>query len=164
MAAAVADFTPATTADRKIARRDGLTLELVPTPDLLAEVAARAATDPAIGSETDASAGPAAPRPRPVLVGFAAETGGLARAPEKLRAKGVDLLVANDVSEAGSGFGTDTNRVTILDRAGSIDELPMLSKREVAERILDRVARALDARDAAAQTGGSTPERPRGST
>ena len=67
-------------------------------------------------------------------------------------AKGVDLLVANDVSEPGSGFGTDTNRVTILDRAGSRDELPLLSKREVADRILDRVARALDARDAAAQT------------
>jgi phosphopantothenoylcysteine decarboxylase/phosphopantothenate--cysteine ligase len=93
-----------------------------------------------------------------VLVGFAAETGSLARAPEKLRAKGVDLLVANDVSEAGSGFGTDTNRVTILDRGGAVEELPLLTKREVADRILDRVARALDARDAAAQTADARSE------
>jgi len=85
-------------------------------------------------------------------VGFAAETGGLDRAPAKLHAKGIDLLVANDVSEAGSGFGTDTNRVTILDRGGAVEELPLLPKREVADRILDRVAHALDARDAAAQT------------
>ncbi len=154
MAAAVADFTPASPSSSKIARRDGLTLELSPTPDLLAEVAAR------IGSAADgaADAGPADAgaadrgRHRPVLVGFSAETGSLDRAAEKLRAKGVDLLVANDVSEEGSGFGTETNRVTILDRGGAVDELPMLTKREVADRILDRVARALDARDAAAQT------------
>jgi phosphopantothenoylcysteine decarboxylase/phosphopantothenate--cysteine ligase len=144
MAAAVADFTPKTRSDRKIARADGLTLELTPTPDLLADVAASAA---------------AGPGPAPVLVGFAAETGGLDRAPAKLQAKGIDLLVANDVSEAGSGFGTDTNRVTILDRGGAVDELPLLSKREVADRIFDRVARALDARDAAAQTGASHPAR-----
>jgi len=141
MAAAVADFTPLTAADRKIARQDGLTIELSPTPDLLAEVAAAAT-----GRARDVAGG------RPVLVGFAAETGNLDRAAEKLRTKGVDLMVANDVGEAGSGFGTDTNRVRILDRAGTVDELPLLSKREVADRILDRVARALDARDAAAQT------------
>ena len=81
-----------------------------------------------------------------------AETGALDRAPGKLQAKGIDFLVANDVSEAGSGFGTDTNRVTIFDRSGETDELPLLSKREVADRILDRVAAALDARDAGAQT------------
>ncbi len=146
MTAAVADFTPKSRADRKIARADGLTLELSPTPDLLAGVAAAAA---------------AAPGPRPVLVGFAAETGSLDRASAKLQAKGIDLLVANDVSEVGSGFGTETNRVTILDRGGTIDELPLLSKREVADRILDRVARALDARDAAAQTSAEQPERAR---
>jgi phosphopantothenoylcysteine decarboxylase / phosphopantothenate---cysteine ligase len=142
MAAAVADFTPAAPSDRKIPRRDGLTLELSPTPDLLAEIASNAGATPAA---------------RPVLVGFAAETGNLDRAAEKLRAKGVDLMVANDVSEVGSGFGTDTNRVTILDRAGAVDELPLLTKREVADRILDRVARALDARDAAEQTAGRQP-------
>jgi phosphopantothenoylcysteine decarboxylase/phosphopantothenate--cysteine ligase len=87
-----------------------------------------------------------------VIVGFAAETGSLDRAADKLRAKGVDLLIANDVSEPGSGFGTDTNRVTILARDGEADELPLLTKREVADRILDRVAAALDARDVPAQT------------
>ena len=139
MAAAVADFTPSSRSDRKIARADGLTLELSPTPDLLAEVAASAAGRPG---------------PAPILVGFAAETGGLDRAPAKLRSKGIDLLVANDVSEAGSGFGTETNRVTIFDRDGSVDALPLLSKLEVADRILDRVAQALDARDTAVQTAG----------
>jgi phosphopantothenoylcysteine decarboxylase/phosphopantothenate--cysteine ligase len=62
------------------------------------------------------------------------------------------VLVANDVAEPGSGFGTDTNRVAILDADGARDDLPLLSKREVADRVLDRVARALDARDARAQT------------
>jgi len=132
MAAAVADFTPSAPKDRKLVRAEGLNLELSPTPDLLGEVAA---------------AGSGA-----YLVGFAAETGGLERAPAKLAAKGIDLLVANDVSEAGSGFGTDTNRVTLFDRSGSRDELPMLSKREVADRILDCVAAALDDRGAGAQT------------
>jgi phosphopantothenoylcysteine decarboxylase/phosphopantothenate--cysteine ligase len=152
MAAAVADFTPTAPADRKIARKDGLTLELSPTPDLLAEVASELPAGDGRGE-------PGAAAARPILVGFAAETGSLERAAAKLQAKGVDLLVANDVSETGSGFGSETNRVTILDRAGSSDALPLLPKREVADRILDRVARALDARDAAAQTatmhGGS---------
>ncbi|NJD30071.1 MAG: bifunctional phosphopantothenoylcysteine decarboxylase/phosphopantothenate synthase [Chloroflexi bacterium] len=141
MAAAVADFTPLQPADEKIHRGVSLTLELVPTPDLLAEVAGTV-NPPVAGAD----------RRPPVLVGFAAETGGLERAAEKLRAKGVDLLVANDVAEAGSGFGTDTNRVVILDRAGAQEALPLLTKREVADRLLDRVARALDARDAAGQT------------
>jgi phosphopantothenoylcysteine decarboxylase/phosphopantothenate--cysteine ligase len=139
MAAAVADFTPAAPADRKIPRADGLNLELTPTPDLLAEVATQAA---------------GAGGPPPVLVGFAAETGSLERVAAKLASKGVDLLIANDVSEPGSGFGTETNRVTILDRAGAREALPLLPKREVADRILDRIAQALDARDAAAQTAG----------
>src|SRR6185503_10540736 len=125
---------------------EGLTLELSPTPDLLAEIASQARAE-----RNGAGA--------PVLVGFAAETGSLDRAAAKLEAKGVDMLVANDVSESGSGFGTDTNRVTILDRAGSVDQLPMLSKRKVADRILHRVARALDARDAAAQTAIEQPAR-----
>jgi phosphopantothenoylcysteine decarboxylase/phosphopantothenate--cysteine ligase len=147
MAAAVADFTPATAADRKLARGEGLTLELQPTPDLLAEVAR-------ICRGLDADGLPTQPPilPAPILVGFAAETGSLDRAADKLRAKRVDFLVANDVTEAGSGFGTDTDRVAILKAAGGRDELPLLSKREVAERLLDRVARALDERDAAGQT------------
>ena len=136
MAAAVADFRPRRAVDHKLARDDGLVLELEPTVDVLAE-AARAATN------LD---------PRPILVGFAAETGSLERVPDKLRRKGVDLLVGNDVSEAESGFGTDTNRVTLFDHDGGVEALPLLSKRDVADRLLDRVARALDERDAAAQT------------
>jgi phosphopantothenoylcysteine decarboxylase/phosphopantothenate--cysteine ligase len=147
MAAAVADFTPARPAGHKLARGEPLTLELEPTPDLLAEVARIARgldnagvhiLDPVL--------------PAPVLIGFAAETGSLERAADKLRTKRLDLLVANDVAEAGSGFGTDTNRVVILDAAGGRHELPLLPKREVADRLLDRVAAMLDARDAAGQT------------
>jgi phosphopantothenoylcysteine decarboxylase / phosphopantothenate---cysteine ligase len=139
MAAAVADFRPKRTATTKLSRDEGLTLELEPTEDILAGAAAAAG---APGSRT----------PRPLLVGFAAETGSLERAADKLRRKGVDLLVANDVSEAGSGFGTDTNRVTILDAGGGEQALPLLAKRAVADILLDRVARALDERDASAQT------------
>ncbi|HUG30606.1 MAG TPA: bifunctional phosphopantothenoylcysteine decarboxylase/phosphopantothenate--cysteine ligase CoaBC [Candidatus Limnocylindria bacterium] len=159
MAAAVADFTPVSPADQKITRRDGLTLELAPTSDLLAMIATIVeAKEESPPYEPNS---PTGGWPRPILVGFAAETGSLDRAPAKLAAKGVDLLVANDVSEPGSGFGTDTNRVIILDRGGAVDELPLLSKREVADRILDRVARALDARDAAAQTSTEQPARAR---
>lgn len=147
MAAAVADFRPAAPADTKLARADGLTLRLEPTPDLLAEVARIAH-----GPDSDGAATREPLRPIPVLVGFAAETGSLDRAAEKLQRKGVDFLVANDVAEAGSGFGTETNRVAILGADGSREDLPLQSKRAVADRLLDRVAVALDERDVAAQT------------
>jgi phosphopantothenoylcysteine decarboxylase/phosphopantothenate--cysteine ligase len=148
MAAAVSDFRPATAATTKLERGAGLTLELEPTPDVLAQIA-RIARGTDRGGDTTYE--PMVPRP--FLVGFAAETGSLERAGDKLRRKGVDLIVANDVAEPGSGFGTDTNRVTILDADDGREELPLLSKREVADRLLDRVARALDDRDAAGQTG-----------
>jgi phosphopantothenoylcysteine decarboxylase/phosphopantothenate--cysteine ligase len=144
MAAAVADFRPLRAADTKLVRGEGMTLELEPTEDILAEVGARARV-------TD---------PRPVIVGFAAETGSLDRAPDKLRRKGADLLVANDVAEPGSGFGTDTNRVSILAADGSREDLPLMTKREVAERLLDRVAVALDERDGRSHTGATTTENP----
>lgn len=147
MAAAVADFTPATPANAKLVRGEGLRLDLVPTPDLVAEVARIARGHDSAGEPTRRAL-----RPVPVIVGFAAETGSLDRAADKLQRKGLDLLVANDVTEAGSGFGTDTNRVTLFDRDGGVDAWPLLSKREVADRLLDRVAWALDERDAAAQT------------
>jgi len=145
MAAAVADFRPRTASATKIGRGDGLTLELEATPDLLAETSER------VRSSIQAVGGRA-----PILVGFAAETGSLARAPEKLRAKGVDLLVANDVADPGSGFGADTNKVTIYSTDTAPEELPLLSKQEVAELLLDRVvvrlaagaAGAADAADA----------------
>jgi phosphopantothenoylcysteine decarboxylase/phosphopantothenate--cysteine ligase len=153
MAAAVADFTPTRPADTKLVRGGALTLELMPTPDLLAHVGRLAHGVDSTGAVTRRPL-----EPRPVLVGFAAETGSLDRAPEKLRRKRVDLLVANDVAEPGSGFGTETNRVTILDADGGLEELPLLPKREVADRILDRVATRLDARDAAAHTRAMQPE------
>jgi phosphopantothenoylcysteine decarboxylase / phosphopantothenate---cysteine ligase len=64
-------------------------------------------------------------------------------AKEKLKQKALDLIVANDITAEDSGFGTDTNRVTIIDRMGGIDALPLLTKQEVADRILDRVAQLL---------------------
>lgn len=127
MAAAVADFRPTRMAEGKLGRGAGLTLELEPTEDILAEASALA--------HAQADAG----RPRPVLVGFAAETGSLERAPEKAARKRVDLLVANDVSEAGSGFGTTTNRVTIVTPGAPPEPWPQLTKQEVAHRVLDRV-------------------------
>jgi phosphopantothenoylcysteine decarboxylase/phosphopantothenate--cysteine ligase len=146
MAAAVADFRPRTVAMSKLGRDAGLILELEPTEDILAGVAAEL---PPPGDPS-----------RPYLVGFAAETGSLDRAADKLRRKGVDLLVANDVAEEGSGFGTDTNHVWILSADGEETDLPLRSKRAVGDEILDRVARALDARDAAAQTAPMTQETP----
>jgi phosphopantothenoylcysteine decarboxylase/phosphopantothenate--cysteine ligase len=139
MAAAVADFRPHSTADKKLTRETGLLLELEPTEDILAGIGAAVAALP-----------PGARRP--YLVGFAAETGSLDRAADKLRRKGVDLLIANDVAEEGSGFGTDTNHVWILSADGDQVDLPLRSKRAVADEILDRVAAALDDRDRAAQT------------
>ncbi len=136
MAAAVADFRPRRQARTKLVRGEALTIELEPTEDILAEAASRAR-------------GLASP---PVLIGFAAETGSLERVAGKLVRKGVDLLVANDVAEPSSGFGTETNRVSILDAGGGRDDLPLLSKREVADRLLDRVARMLDDRDSQGQT------------
>jgi phosphopantothenoylcysteine decarboxylase/phosphopantothenate--cysteine ligase len=147
MAAAVADFRPARRADRKLERGASLALELESTPDIVAELA----------REVGGASGQALD-PRPVLVGFAAETGSLERAAGKLVRKGLDLLVANDVAEPGSGFGTETNRVTIYarpaDPAGPVtaDPWPLVSKRVVADRLLDLVARRLDERDAGRQT------------
>ena len=127
MAAAVADFRPQAPMDSEISRAHGLDLHLEPTSDILAEAAALA---------RERGDGPAG---RPVIVGFAAETGSLAGVPEKAARKGVDLMVANDVAEAGSGFGTDTNRVTIIVPGADPEPWPQLTKAEVAGRLLDRV-------------------------
>ncbi|MFP3882308.1 MAG: bifunctional phosphopantothenoylcysteine decarboxylase/phosphopantothenate--cysteine ligase CoaBC [Actinomycetota bacterium] len=120
MAAAVADFRPAKPSGTKLARSEGLdSIELEPNPDILASVVDR--------------------DPVPFVVGFAAETGDLDRAIDKARSKKVDLLVYNDVSEPGSGFGADTNRVVVIDGAGDTDAWPVLSKEEVADRLIERV-------------------------
>jgi phosphopantothenoylcysteine decarboxylase/phosphopantothenate--cysteine ligase len=137
MAAAVADFRPVEPASTKLSRGAALTLQLEPTSDILAEAAALA-RERAAEADADAER-PRARLGRPILVGFAAETGSLERAPEKAVRKGVDLLVANDVAEPGSGFGSETNRVTILTPGGEPEPWPQGSKRDVADRLLDRL-------------------------
>jgi phosphopantothenoylcysteine decarboxylase/phosphopantothenate--cysteine ligase len=122
MAAAVADYRPETEETSKIKKGPGSrTLKLVRTDDILMEISRRRSSEQ-------------------TLVGFAAETDNLAaRAREKLAKKKLDLIVANDVTRNGAGFGTDTNQVILLAKQGPAEELPLLSKREVAERILDRI-------------------------
>jgi phosphopantothenoylcysteine decarboxylase/phosphopantothenate--cysteine ligase len=126
MAAAVADYRPAAAAAHKLKKGEaGLDLELIRTPDILAEVATRRAE---LG------------QPR-VVVGFAAETQDLvANAQAKLKAKRLDLMVANDARQA---MGADVNQVTLLDASGAIEEMPLLPKDEVAERVMDRVVELL---------------------
>jgi phosphopantothenoylcysteine decarboxylase / phosphopantothenate---cysteine ligase len=122
MAAAVADYRPKSPAGQKIKKGDaGLTLELESTPDILGTV-----------------------RGEFVKVGFAAESANIVEnAREKVKQKGLHFIVANDITARDSGFGVDTNQVTIIDREGGVDTLPLLTKSEVAERILDRVVQFL---------------------
>jgi len=121
MAAAVSDYRPAASHTQKLKRGEGsLTLQLEPTPDILAE----------LGREKGSR----------ILVGFAAETTQLAEnARGKLARKGADMIVANDVTQEGAGFDADTNIVTLFLRDGREIPLPKLTKFEVANRILDAV-------------------------
>ena len=125
MAAAVADYEPASPAEHKIKRKgEAMVIELRETPDILGSV-----------------------RGDFVRVGFAAESRELEEnARDKLQRKGLDLIVANDVTLPGSGFGSDTNQEVILDASGGAERLPLLSKRQVADRILDRVVPLLKGR------------------
>ena len=118
MAAAVADYQPKSVAEAKIKKEaPTLTLELLRTPDILTEVKGNF-----------------------IKVGFAAESEDvIENAKQKLEKKKLDLMVANDITAKESGFDVDTNKVTIIDREGKIESLPLLSKREVADRVLDRV-------------------------
>ncbi len=122
MAAAVADYQPKTVAKTKIKKdTPSLTLELVRTPDILAEVKGDF-----------------------IRVGFAAESDDLVvNAKKKLEKKQLDIIVANDITDKKSGFGVDTNKVTLIDKKGKVEKLPLLSKREVADKILDRVVGVL---------------------
>jgi phosphopantothenoylcysteine decarboxylase/phosphopantothenate--cysteine ligase len=122
MAAAVADYRPTKAAKDKIKKEGvGLTLKMECTPDIVGSVKGNF-----------------------IRVGFAAESSNLVKnAKQKLKKKGLDVIVANDITAKDSGFGTDTNLVTIIDRKGKIDSLPLLTKREVAERILDKVVEFL---------------------
>ncbi|MSO56912.1 MAG: bifunctional phosphopantothenoylcysteine decarboxylase/phosphopantothenate--cysteine ligase CoaBC [Acidobacteria bacterium] len=130
MAAAVADYTPAGTSNQKIHKNeDTLTLTLVRTPDILGELGRlRAGSD------------------RPLLVGFAAETTDVVdSARRKRREKGVDLVVANDVSRADAGFEVDTNEVTVVSASGE-ETLPLQSKAAIAAQIIDRIETLLRSR------------------
>jgi phosphopantothenoylcysteine decarboxylase/phosphopantothenate--cysteine ligase len=122
MAAAPADFVPKNPSKQKIKRStESLTLELVKAPDILTEVTGDI-----------------------VKVGFSAETEDLIEnTVKKLHDKKCDLFVANDVTIAGSGFYADNNKVTLIDKSGGVEDLPLMSKRDVAERVLDRVAELL---------------------
>jgi phosphopantothenoylcysteine decarboxylase / phosphopantothenate---cysteine ligase len=125
LAAAVADYRPSAVEEKKIKRGEGsFTLELEPTPDILAE----------LGRERGKS------NARRVLVGFAAETDRVAEnARQKLARKGADMIVANDVTQEGAGFDTDTNIVTLFLQDGREIPLPKMDKIEVGNRILDHV-------------------------
>lgn len=129
--AAVSDWRPQTRSDQKVKKSEGPeSLTLVRTPDVLAE----------------ASRQVAGRARRPLLVGFAAETQRVeAYAREKLERKGLDAIVANDVSAPGAGFGVDTNRVVVLTRPGARQEWEG-TKREVARRLLDFLQDSLPAR------------------
>jgi phosphopantothenoylcysteine decarboxylase/phosphopantothenate--cysteine ligase len=129
MAAAVADFRPVHVSADKMKKRDGLPgVELEPAPDILKSLAEEARR-----------------RPR-IVVGFAAESRQLLEnAQEKLKSKKLDFIVANDISAEGSGFSVDTNRVTLLFAGGQREDLPLMSKAEVAALIIDRVAALLEA-------------------
>lgn len=125
-AAAVADFTVRNASDQKIKRKGPVTLELEPTPDILAEVGAQK------GSR--------------IVIGFAAETdNGLENARKKLESKSVDAIVLNDVSQPGIGFDSERNAVTILTSSGT-ENVPETSKWEVAHRVLDTVVKIKSAR------------------
>lgn len=125
-AAAVSDYRPAAYHGQKVKKQDGpLVVEFVRNPDILMELGRRK-------------------RPGQVLVGFAAETTDvLAYARRKLQEKNLDLMVANDVTAAGAGFAADTNRVTLMDRSGGVQDLPLMSKDAVAAAIWDRVVALL---------------------
>lgn len=128
MAAAVSDWRPSTVASNKLSKSDGPPqILLEPTEDILAAVGARR------------SAGKL-PKLK-VLAGFCAETTDVqARATVKLKEKELDLIVANEVGVPGSGFESETNRATIIDRRGGVEELPLLTKRNLARHVMDAAA------------------------
>jgi phosphopantothenoylcysteine decarboxylase/phosphopantothenate--cysteine ligase, prokaryotic len=118
--AAVADYRPSVCADAKIKKKDGpWTLYLERNPDIIAEIGKK--------------------KKERILIGFAMESEDLIKnAKAKMLAKNMDLIVANDVKQKDAGFQSDTNIVKILDRDGGIEELPVMDKMDVADRILDR--------------------------
>lgn len=136
MAAAVADYRPEQVVDKKLRRAEGpIVLKLQPNPDILRELGER--------------------KNGRILIGFAAETEALVEnASKKLREKHLDLIVANDVTQEGSGFEGDTNVATLMDRKGVVRPLPLMSKEELADRIYDYLLmlRCGQAKDESVQT------------
>ncbi len=125
--AAVADYTPARKSDSKIKKKDGdMKIELERTKDILM----------ALGKMK---------KENQILIGFAAETDNVVEyAKDKLRRKNLDMIVANDVKKSGAGFGTDTNIVAIVDKEANTQEIPMLSKSEVAKVVFDRISELIN--------------------
>jgi phosphopantothenoylcysteine decarboxylase/phosphopantothenate--cysteine ligase len=138
MAAAVADFRPKKAAESKLKRKDGIPrVELEAAPDILEAVAG-------LGPVLSGDEGPGKMRPK-VVVGFAAESRDLIEnAKIKLQSKKLDIIAANDISATDAGFSVDTNRVTLLHADGRSEALPLMSKSEVAETIINRVAALLE--------------------
>ncbi len=125
MAAAVSDFRPVVAHDRKMKKESApMTLQLERTDDILKQLAGL--------------------QEKRLLVGFAAETDFvIEHAMQKLKSKNLDLIVANDLTKEGAGFGTDTNTVTIIDRSGAVTELPVMPKGEIAEQIIEKVSQLI---------------------
>lgn len=126
-AAAVADFTPESVADKKIKReKDNLVLKLKPTTDIAAE----------LGKQK---------RPDQFFIGFALETNeGITNAKEKLHRKNLDMIVLNSLEDKGAGFGTDTNKVTIIDKSGTMYKFDLKQKQEVARDIVDMTIKLMN--------------------
>ncbi|HUH65582.1 MAG TPA: bifunctional phosphopantothenoylcysteine decarboxylase/phosphopantothenate--cysteine ligase CoaBC [Syntrophales bacterium] len=134
-AAAVADYRPSARATSKIKKTgNGLDLHLERNPDIILEVGRNKATR--------------------ILVGFAVETENLVEnARRKLKAKNMDIIVANDVTKEGAGFGYDTNIIKILFTNGKVESMPLMSKMEVADRILDSIKKIMTSRQSGARRG-----------
>ncbi|HMQ02834.1 MAG TPA: bifunctional phosphopantothenoylcysteine decarboxylase/phosphopantothenate--cysteine ligase CoaBC [Pyrinomonadaceae bacterium] len=138
-AAAVADYRPANAANTKIKKdgRDTMSLELVKTPDILSDVSKNR-------------------KPGQIIVGFAAETNDVAAyARSKMENKGLDIVVANDITVKGAGFNSDTNIATIITRS-SETEVPLMSKRELADKILDEIVKLRRSVPVNAATSGNS--------
>ena len=137
MTAAVADWRPSRCASRKLKKSEmSDTLHLVRNPDILKTIN-RLVGAPRRGDRLSARSSSGTYQKGLIRIGFAAETGApAAEAARKCREKGLDLVVGNNVSEPGSGFGTDTNRVTLVTPDGNVQRLPLMSKLAVARRIV----------------------------
>jgi phosphopantothenoylcysteine decarboxylase / phosphopantothenate---cysteine ligase len=130
MAAAAADFRPKKAAKEKMKKRDGIPqIQLEAAPDILKTVAGS-------GGEK---------KRFKVMVGFAAESQALLEnASEKLQSKGLDFIAANDISASDAGFAVETNRITLLFKDGTREDLPLTSKTEAAEKIIEHIARLVE--------------------